>query len=211
MEDVTQEELVQLEDVLNVCLYGQGETANVILNPDAFDLGKRTYNETVTRELLIKNRSEVVPVLFRYKKVAHVNVQPAEGMLLPAQSIELNIIVTPRQYGSVKLEVGFDLLYYNFPRNINEYQIVGDAFVTLCFEVPTVTKMPDTWFNMGITPEYLGEVGFHVDDVRYSTSTEIPKSVMPKKYKQKLKNNNDLIAFPNDRPQSLRPWTNPVR
>lgn len=145
--------------------------------------------------------------------MAHVDIDPPQGWLLPSQSLELTVTITPRQYGSVTMKIAFDLLYSNFPRNPNEYQIVGDGFMTISFQTPCVTTQPKTRFNMGLAPDYVREVGYHVDDVRFSTPLDVPKAVMPRKYKLKeqRKNNDDLIAFPNDSPRSLRPWRNPVR
>lgn len=61
MDTVTRQEYVQLDDMIRVYIYGEGETPNVILRPQEIDLGKIPYNVPVNRELLIKNRLYCVP------------------------------------------------------------------------------------------------------------------------------------------------------
>lgn len=56
MDNVTRQEFVMLDDIMFVYLYGEGETANIFLRPEEIDVGEIAYNESVIRELLIKNR-----------------------------------------------------------------------------------------------------------------------------------------------------------
>lgn len=62
---------------------------------------------------------------------------------------------------------------------------------------------PKTKFNPGITPMLTNEVGFLTENVRFNDSIKKPRQAM---VTDKLKKNeeNALIAFPNDRPKSLR-------
>lgn len=211
MEQVTKQEVASWRDTLRVCFYGQGETANVAVRPDTLNLVDLVIKQPVTRELLIKNESSVLPIIFRYKKVPFIEVKPKEYSIQPSESLEVQVTITPNNYGPQKTKIFFYLLHYNYPRKKGEYVIVGDISITVTFDVPTVVKHPQTRFNMGITPEYIGEVGYNVEDVRFNTNLEVPKTAMPVIHKKELKDNNNLIAFPNDRPKCLRPWKNDVR
>lgn len=195
-------QVVPMSRCLRVLLYGSAETAKVTLRPTVFQLGKIPPKTTTIRELRISNFSERLPIIFRYKKVPFVDVNPCSGKLGPAESVEVEVGITPAKFGKVELTIGFDLLYYNRPQLPMCYVKVGDESCDLSFDVDFVTKLPKSEFVMGITPKNNNEVGFMTDDVRFNTKVEKPRAAMV----GKVGKGSELIAFPNDRPKTLRPW-----
>lgn len=211
-ESVRPEITVSLKRILRVVLYGEAEYAGIIVRPNSLELTEIPMYKTETRELLLTNQSSSLPIIFSYKKVCFVNVEPKSGILPPSGKMEVGVTVIPTKVGSVKTKITFDLLYFNRPREGQDYVLVGSAEIPLTFNVLSVTTSLKPKFNMGITPEYIKEVGFNTADIRFNTPIEMPQATLVNEVKKKLdKNDDDLIAFPNDRPKSLRPWKSPVK
>ncbi|KAF2878752.1 hypothetical protein ILUMI_27427 [Ignelater luminosus] len=211
-ESVRPETSLSLKRIVRVVLYGEAEYAGIIVRPDSLDLTEIPIGKPETRELLLINRSSSLPIIFSYKKVCFVDVEPKSGLLPPSGNMEVGVTVNPSKIGLVKTKITFDLLYFNRPREGQDYVLVGNAEIPITFNVLSVTTSSKPKFNMGITPEYIKEVGFKTDDIRFNTLIETPKATLVKKVKKTLdKNDDDLIAFPNDRPKSLRPWKSPVK
>lgn len=201
MKSVTRIESADVQGSLRLCLYGEGETANVTLRPDAFHLGSLEKNQTTERELLIFNTSEVLPIVYRYKKVAFVEVSPKQGTIQPEEGKEVLIKITPGKSGDVKTKIVFELLYYNFPRKEGEYVVVGEESVVLEFNVPFIKPTLKPKVRKGTC----GKRNLPTEEIKFTSNIVIPKCIMPiggRKYP----NENAFIAFPDDRPAVLRPW-----
>lgn len=202
MKSVTRIESANIQGSVRVCLYGEGETADVTLRPDAFHLGSLEMNQPTERELLIFNTSEVLPIIYRYKKVAFVEVIPKQGTVPPEEGKEVLVRVTPGRSGTIKTKIAFDLLYYNFPRKEGEYVVVGEESAVLHFEVPFAKQVVKAKIRKGPC----GKRNLLTEELRFSTKVDIPKTIMPFGARGKYPNEHAFIAFPDDRPAVLRPW-----
>lgn len=188
--------------------FGKAEKARVSIVPDTLVLSNLKMMEMQKRTLVIKNQSKILPVTIRYTKIAYVKVLPTEALLKPSGSVELEVQIIPAKMGTVKNDINFHLLYK--PHQNSEYFLVGNASVPMVFDSKAHCKEIVPKFNEGITPKLTNEVGWMTDDIRFNTKIKTPKSVMLSHIKWD-KDDNDLVAFPNDRPKSLRPWKNSVR
>lgn len=203
MKSVTHIESIDVQQLVRICFYGEGETANVTLRPDAFCLGNLEANQTTQRELLIFNHSEVLPIIFKYKKMPFVEVFPKEGIILSEEGKEVLVKVTPGRSGVIKTQIVFELLYYNFPRKEGEYVVVGSESASLEFEVAFKNFTPLSKPKRGMC----GKRNLITEDIRFTSKVHIPKSIMPIGGRKKYPNDNAFIAFPDDRPSAMRPWT----
>ncbi|ENN76341.1 hypothetical protein YQE_07303, partial [Dendroctonus ponderosae] len=67
------------------------------------------------------------------------------------------------------------------------------------------------YFLPGITPVNHNEVGYLVDDVKFSSKIDKPNvAMLDAAHLDCNKHNDALIAFPNDKPRVLKPWRNTV-
>lgn len=103
----------------------------------------------------------------------------------------------------MKTKICFDLLYYDFPRKAEEYVVVGEDSVSLEFEVPFSTK---TEKKKVVRRNCGDKVSLPLKEIRFTTKVHIPKCIMPPGGRNKYERDNAFIAFPNDRPASIRPW-----
>lgn len=202
MNSVTRIESANVQSSLGVCLYGEGETANVTLRPNAFHLGYLKINQSAQRELLIFNNSEVLPIIFKYEKVPFVEVTPKQGLIPPEGGKEVLVKVIPARCGLVKTKIVFKLLYYNFPRKEGEYVVVGKESADLEFEVLFKKPTLEVLHKKG----KCGKRNLLTEDIKFSSKVHIPKCIMPTAGKKKLPRDDALIAFPDDRPTAQRPW-----
>lgn len=201
MKSVTRIEAADVQSgSLRVCLYGQGESASVTLRPDVFHLTSLNINQTTERELLIFNTSEILPIIYRYKKSAFVEVFPNQDTIQPEGSKEVLVRITPAKSGTVRMKIVFELLYYDFPRKNGEYVVVGQESALLEFDVPFVKT------TQKLKRGPCGKRNLVTEEIRFSSLVHIPKCIMPIGGRSKYAKDDAYIAFPDDRPAALRPW-----
>nr|XP_023018449.1 cilia- and flagella-associated protein 47-like [Leptinotarsa decemlineata] len=201
------EELEMSNGFLRVCLYGEIEEAAVELTPNAIDIAHLLEGETCIRTFNIRNKSMSLPISFKYDKIACIELEPEEPTLNPNGNIDVSIVIRPTRIGVVEQKIMLQLLY----RCDNVSYEVGKSFIFLRYSTssnPTLSRsMIKPKFNLGITPANANEVGFLVDDTRYNSTIKKPiKAIVDEDFERFNKNNANLIAFPNDRAGSLRPW-----
>lgn len=202
IKSVTHIESADVQNPLRICLYGEGETTNVTLQPNAFHLGSLQISQTVQRELLLFNNSQVLPIIFKYDKVPFIDVEPKQGMISPETGKEVLVKVTPGRNGLVKTKIVFQLLYYNFPRKEGEFVTVGRESAALEFEVSFEKHASPMSIKRGMC----GKRNLLSEEVKFTSKVHIPKCIMPFGGRTKYLNDSALIAFPDDRPVVLRPW-----
>lgn len=201
-------ETSQTIDKCTVCLYGAVEQASVTIIPDVLQIDDSELYKEIRRTLLILNESFHLPITFQYIKTAFIEIRPDTKFLSPREDIEVQVTITPAKFGIVKTSIRFELFY----KKDSECFTVGRAAVPTVFKCSSVTNHPVPKFNMGITPEYIGEVGCFTGDVRFNTDIKKPiAAVLTEKMFGRGPHDDDLVAFPNDRPKTLRPWKNPVK
>ncbi|KAF5298427.1 hypothetical protein FQR65_LT01205 [Abscondita terminalis] len=190
-----------------VVLFGEAEIPSVTIRPDSLNLGSMKTNKGMCREILLTNHSISLPIIFEYVKSCYVSVEPCTGTIEANGKTELAVTVTPSALGKFSIKIKFDLFYYNHPKDNQRYIKIATASIPITFEVHLNPGHTKPKFAMGITPIYIKEVGFFTDDIRFNSKIDMPRATLMKDVKQRIyKYDNDLIAFPNDRPKSLRPW-----
>lgn len=202
---------VTLYSFVRIFLYGEAVQAKISIRPDALHLQDLQSNLEITRELLITNESWELPIIIEYKKVCYVKVEPARKFLQPLEQFEVCVKIMTASLGKVSTKIEFDLLCHNEPRETDECVCVGHAKIPLTFNVVPAPFKIKQKFNTGITPEYIKEVGYNVDDVRFNSAIIPPRATLIDKFrKEQCKADDAIIAFPNDRPQNLRPWKSAI-
>lgn len=125
---------------VRLMLYGQVEEVNVTVLPDALTLENLEVDETVTRVFQIQNNCQTLPIIFRYQKLAFVDIEPKLGYLNPLESVEVKVLVTPKSYHKHDTNIVFELLYYNEPRTDNELVIVGKCKIPFIMSQKITSK-----------------------------------------------------------------------
>lgn len=192
---------------LTIYLHAEAETPNISVLPTELCLNELINNEETRRVLMITNNSTRLPMWLQYNKIPYVFINPVTFKVNASESLEILVQIKPAKMGPVHTKIVFDLLYQH--RIEQNYQSVGVLEVPLNFFVQAVTKKPKPKFLMGITPNGANEVGFLTEDVRFNTNIDNPRAAMVQ-YKGHPKD-DDLIAFPNDRSLTLKPWRTDVK
>lgn len=114
--------------------------------------------------------------------------------------------------GEVSAKLTFDVFYF---QKSNLYKIATTSLLVVYSgdynEERKLSRKKPRSFLPGITPTNNNEVGFLVNDVRFNTKIEKPiMAIVNKDLLVFNKDNDALIAFPNDRPRVLKPWRNKV-
>nr|CAI5825410.1 unnamed protein product [Callosobruchus analis] len=203
-------EIVFTHSKLRVCLYGEIEKASVTLLPDAFSGDDLNVSVIHNFTFTIRNNSRYLPVTFKYNKVSCIETFPKEYTLKPSGSVDVLLQLRPTKIGKVQTNVVFDLTYHGEDRVVYN---VGKARFAVTYEVHQEKAEKEAAgllpkFNMGITPMITNEVGFLVDDIKFSSNVnQMPiQAIVDRNQNNFRKDNEAYVAFPNDMPQSLRPW-----
>ncbi|XP_076271417.1 cilia and flagella-associated protein 47-like [Rhynchophorus ferrugineus] len=205
----------QVEREIDICrpyvamyLYGEIELPKVTLNPDKIHLQKLIINEIHVQQFTILNNSETLPLILRYKKLPSIEIVPKEILLPPSELTFSTLKIRPSKMGEESVSVTFDLLYQT-DRGLTK---VSEVYLKLSYngeysERDKLAKKRKKYFLSGITPDITNEVGYLVDDVKFNSKIQKPvQAVVDKSSLVFNKNDGDLVAFPNDRIKSLRPW-----
>lgn len=188
---------------IRICLYGVVKPVDVEIRPSFLNLGSILINTKTERKLILYNRSYSLPIYFQYKKVAFIDANPSNGFVPSRKNVEINVTISPKSGGTLRNAMSFELLDYNQPaKQEKEFVVVGNVEVQVDADVLIEGNKLKPKFNPGITPMITHEVGLLTDDVRFSTDIVKPRMAMIGCQKK----DDALIAFPNDRPTSLRPW-----
>lgn len=200
-------QLYLAKDMMNtmtIYLHGEAETPKIDFLPTEFILNDLEADVAVSRILTITNQSCHLPMTLNYVKAPFIFTKPSTFEVPANNSLEILITFKPAKFGSIQNKIVFDLLYkLNFEKN---YQNVGKIEVPINLFVTSIKKQPKPKFVTGITPICTNEVGFLTEDVRFNTNINKPRAAM---LQSNLKT-NDLIAFPNDRSLTLKPWRTDV-
>lgn len=203
------QDLLLRENSVRLVLYGEATEAAVNITPNAFQLSELCLKQVYFYTVCIKNESSELPITFVYNKVVYIEIEPNEYTLKPNEDIDISIHITPTKIGVVDTIITFNLMYKN--QNGCLYK-VGTATVKVYFETRTnINKLKllslQPKFVTGITPLITNEVGYMTHNVTFESDVQKPaQAIVDKHYRVFKKGNTDLIAFPNDRARSLRPW-----
>ncbi|KAK5646649.1 hypothetical protein RI129_005113 [Pyrocoelia pectoralis] len=122
-------------NIIRILLFGESVTPNVSVRPNAFDLQRIKIQTIITRELLLSNNSEDLPIIFSYTKKACIEIQPKLVTLKPSEKLEVCLSINPTKIGMQSITIVFDLLFYNRPNKNGKYVKVGEVKVPVKWEV----------------------------------------------------------------------------
>lgn len=205
---VTEEKISSCES-FRVCLYGDKESAVVKLRPEHIYLNQIQVNELYLREVSFENCSTYLPINIVYNKVAFIDVQPPKIFLKPKEKGEVILKIQSKKAGYYCGNANFDLVVYESYDILHKKQkvVVGCLKMKISFTGVLEKKIPKTKFVTTLTPDNLNEVGFMTHNIKFNTKVVKMKSAVIREDEEIFReDDSDLIAFPNDRPQSLRPW-----
>lgn len=126
--------------------------------------------------------------------------------------MQATLKVRPTKMGEESAKLTFDVFYF---QKSNLYKIAKTSLFVFYSgdynEERKLSRKKPCSFLPGITPTNNNEVGYLVNDVRFNTKIEKPiTAIVDKDLLVFNKDNDALIAFPNDRPRVLKPWRNRV-
>ncbi|XP_022903670.2 cilia and flagella-associated protein 47-like [Onthophagus taurus] len=193
-----------------VHLYATAEVPGVDIIPDEINIKRMDVNKCVKRVLLLTNKSKNLPIIVQYVKAPNVYLAKEIFSLEPTEKLEILINIQPTEIGSVEIEVVFNLLYYdyNMMKTKNDCKVIGESKMVVKLDVISSTKYPKPQLNPGLKPNYIKEVGKHCQNLKFNTNISLHKGITVNNKAVIDKNCNDLIAFPNDTQQSIRPYRN---
>nr|CAD7415962.1 unnamed protein product [Timema poppensis] len=131
-----------------------------------------------TRVLRLTNPC-CLPLTYRYRKVACLEVKPAWVTLKANSALEVVVSVKPVNIGTVNTSLVLELLSPECPSTKDsKYVVVGHRTLTVSYNAPSVTILPKIVFNLGISPLRGNEVGFLTGDVRFDMDVPKPRGAM---------------------------------
>lgn len=197
---------------LRLCLYGEIERASVQLRPDALEAPNLKTMEVTTFTFNVKNNSKQLPITVKYNKLPGIEMIPSVVYLQPDGNKDVELLLKPSQVGKFEINIRLSLVYLNEDNVSSE---LGISYIKLNYSAVMCDKSlvkTKPYFNPGITPTITHEVGFLVEGIRFNSNIEKPRQAVVSDCKKLFgASNTDLVAFPNDRPKSLRPWKSNVR
>lgn len=133
-------------------------------------------------------------------------------ILPPQEDVVVTVKIRPTQMGLTTARLLLELLFEKKSTLIKletlTYVVQYSAEYS---EEQCKRRQKKPSFLPGITPKNCNEIGYLVDDVRFNTKIQKPKTaIIDKRLVVFNKDNQALIAFPNDRPTKLRPWRNTI-
>ncbi|KAL8606797.1 hypothetical protein ACOMHN_049626 [Nucella lapillus] len=166
----------------------------------------------------IRNESNILPVLFQFRRIAHFSVQPPNGKIPPGQTQDVIFSFAPKQVGSFKPEQLVDVLGQvadDKDPTAMRLTVISTLPITLMGHSKPVCLKPKPRFNPGITPYISNEVGMYVETTFEDLAPHTPRNAVAGASKTRLHRvrprSMDLgkksvrVAFPNDRAHSVRP------
>lgn len=206
-EDIKIIDSLPENDYIKFYLHGIHEKPSVMVVPNELNLLDLNIGQRETRVLEFRNLSEKLPIIFVYKKVAFIDLDKPHVYVKAHSSVQVNIYITPQKLGQIKSQIKFDLAYYDYPKLDDNYKLIGSISVPIKMEMKAVNKVHLPQINIGITPNYMKEVGKSCHELRFNTHVEKPKTTMLN-YRTVGGSSSALIGLPNDTQQSIRPWRN---
>lgn len=194
-----------LTNSLRIFLFANIESPQVMFVPDKIDVGQVFLYQSEYRVIEIRNLSTKLPITVKYNKTGFVDVYPPIKSLEARSSAELAVTIKSLKTGPEKFELKFDLLFQ--PNSYSGLESVGVVHIPITYDCPICTTLLPPKFVLGITPLITNEVGILTDSIKFNdTEAKRPQSaVITASWKGK-RNDSDIMAFPNDRPRSLRPY-----
>ncbi|XP_072305824.1 cilia- and flagella-associated protein 47-like [Eucyclogobius newberryi] len=214
---------------VELAVTGSGVPVSLVPSPSQ----KLNFLPCVTGECVdllcvLQNLCPQLPVHFRLKKLPHFSAKPSAGTIAPGQCKNIVISFSPRQQGTFQVLQKIDVLgqvrQQRGSNHNDEFEgLQLRTFHTIVLHLSAVccsrTTHPVPQLNPGITPLVTNPTGLQpyvrLSDI--SRCRELVPAVVLSADKTKLhkhrrkktviSGNQEFVAFPNDRAQSLKPPT----
>lgn len=186
-----------------------------------FNFGEVQCGETSHSVCTLVNESSLLPLNVEFRKVAHFDVTPMQGMIPAGKSKDISITFHPNQAGTFQPIQIIDVMgkvladdenYDRSPRLLSrKFQDIPIQYVGTAI---AIMKKKTARLNPGITPLVTNETGQFIDvtfDKSNKLKTQLRASMVKANntnlhaHNEKKEIGSALIAFPNDRARSIRP------
>ncbi|KAJ8003687.1 hypothetical protein DPEC_G00150910 [Dallia pectoralis] len=174
---------------------------------------------------ILRNFSNLLPVTFKFRKMANFISDPASGTVPAGQCQDVVLSFTPHQIGSFKVKQVLDVLGHRVHLDASCAKLRLHSFHTVTLHLSAVCRAQiasiKPKLNSGITPAVTNETGQYsrVPCSELGRCAGLVRAAVLSAVKTRLHNHShnhhrsksldnnqcELVAFPNDRAGSLRP------
>ncbi|XP_054287895.1 cilia- and flagella-associated protein 47-like [Macrosteles quadrilineatus] len=187
-------------------VYGEAEIPSLSIIPDALYFPDTLVGATVVKVVQLTNKTNQL-LAFQYSKIPFFEVIPDFKKLSPKTSYDVTVKLCARNIGFLPKILSFNILAEKNATDKQDFHVVNHINVRIFGNVKSQNILPKPTFNLGITPMITNEVGFLTDGVTFASRIKKPRCALTMKAKsgRPWHQTDATIAFPNDRPRSLRP------
>ena len=206
---------------LEIALTGSALPVMLEIQPSQrLDFGTSLMGCPVEALITMRNNSDILPVNFCFRRIAHFTATPDSGMVRPGHSQDVLMRFLPSQYGTFKVTQYIDIIgHVANARNplLSYMEVIHTISLSLRGSCDPKTRLPEPKYNMGITPLIHNEVGIFAE-TRFDEAASLkpPRNAIINRIGAALhkhpdaRTNQDLVmasnmAFPNARATSIRP------
>ncbi|KAM4817939.1 cilia- and flagella-associated protein 47 [Thomomys bottae] len=163
---------------------------------------------------IVQNQSKALPVMYRFQNTAHFTIDPARGKIDEGCIQNVICSFTPCQIGSFKVKQIIDIIGPVADEKLQSLSMKPFHQIYLEFNsvCKAVTKKVTMKINPGITPFVSNPLGKFVVKDLAKTKNPVPvtmlqsaKTCLHDHHLNEKPTTKALIAYPNDRPGSIRP------
>ncbi|KAM4702008.1 cilia- and flagella-associated protein 47 [Discoglossus pictus] len=203
---------------VELAVTGSGLPVELTFSPGpVYNFKECLIGEQINIFCSLKNESELLPVVFSFRKISHFNISPPKGKIQPGETQDVLFSFAPHQVGTFKVKQVLDILGLTTednspPLRIKAFHQKRLTFNAVCKSLPNKIVMK---INPGISPAASNPVGqfvpaSHEESGMYTGSNRIATLNSEKTHIHDYLTKTDagedaLIAFPNDRATSIRP------
>ncbi|OAF67563.1 hypothetical protein A3Q56_04697, partial [Intoshia linei] len=188
-----------------------------ILSHKVIEFPKLRINESAKSRIVLKNISKLVNLTIESAKIAHFTVTPGICSFQPNEIKNLEIKYNPKQLGNLNTLQRINIIGYMCDKNdMFQMNKISIHTVVINLIAECIIQPIDIPFkiNLGITPRITNEIGLSCDIPFKNINKNQSKNIFHNCTNSSLHNignilnsqvQNDIVSFPNDRPQSLKP------
>ncbi|XP_042558395.1 cilia- and flagella-associated protein 47 [Dipodomys spectabilis] len=163
---------------------------------------------------IVQNQSKSLPVMYRFQNTAHFTIDPARGKIDEGCIQNVICSFTPRQIGSFKVQQIIDIIGPVADEKLESLSMKPFHQIYLEFHsvCKAVTKEVVMKINPGLSPFVSNPIGKFVIKDLAKNKNPVPVAMLQSAttclhnhHINEKSTANALIAYPNDRPGSIRP------
>ncbi|NXG41302.1 CFA47 protein, partial [Psilopogon haemacephalus] len=199
-----------------LALTGSGIPVTLTFNPGpVFKFTDCFLGEQTQILCTVKNESELLPVTFSFRKMAHFNISPEKGKIKAKSAQDVIFSFSPRQIGTFKVKQVVDIIGTGLEEdNLRVLKKKSFHQIYLSFIGVCKSERKNILFkiNPGLTPMISNATGRFVADGTGQCTDTAPVAILKSNQTQihthRINRNCEgdaLTAFPNDRAASIRP------